>query len=114
MIKPQKLNKGDKIAIVSLSKGLLGIQLARLKQGVAYEREANIGLSQEVEGAMSNAISLNKLINEIINGKKLDVQVEGSLSSMIMNMELDDQDFEDEDEYIEVNGDIKNDNGKSV
>ena len=86
---------------LDISKGLLGIQLARLKQGVAYEREANLGLSQEVEGAMSNAISLNKLINDIINGKKLDVQVEGSLSSMIMNMELDDQDYE-EDEYIDI------------
>lgn len=85
---------------LDISKGLLGIQLARLKQGVAYEKEANLGLSQEVEGAMSNAISLNKLINEIINGKKLDVQVEGSLSSMIMNMEIDDQEFEDN--YIDI------------
>ncbi len=86
---------------LDISKGLLGIQLARLKQGVAYEKEANLGLSQEVEGAMSNAISLNKLINEIINGKKLDVQVEGSLSSMIMNMEIDDQEYE-EDNYIDI------------
>lgn len=85
---------------LDISKGLLGIQLARLKQGVAYEKEANLGLSQEVEGAMSNAISLNKLINEIINGKKLDVQVEGSLSSMIMNMEIDDQEYEDN--YIDI------------
>lgn len=92
---------------LDISKGLLGIQLSRLKQGVAYEKEANLGLSQEVEGAMSNAISLNKLINEIINGKKLDVQVEGSLSSMIMNMELDDQDFESDEDYIDINGDIK-------
>ena len=91
---------------LDISKGLLGIQLARLKQGVAYEREANLGLSQEVEGAMSNAISLNKLINDIKNGKKLDVQVEGSLSSMIMNMDLDDQDFEEE-KYIDIEGDVK-------
>ena len=87
---------------LDISKGLLGIQLARLKQGYAYEREANLGLSQEVEGAMSNAISLNKLINDIINGKKLDVQVEGSLSSMIMNMEIDDQDFQEDDNVIDI------------
>ena len=92
----------------------MGIQPARLKQGVAYEREANLGLSQEVEGAMSNAISLNKLINDIINGKKLDVQVEGSLSSMIMNMELDDQDFEEENDYIDIEGDAIDGNGKPV
>ena len=91
---------------LDISKGLLGIQLARLKQGYAYEKEANLGLSQEVEGAMSNAISLNKLINDIINGKKVDVQVEGSLSSMIMNMELDDQEYEEE-KYIDIEGDVK-------
>ena len=99
---------------LDISKGLLGIQLARLKQGYAYEKEANLGLSQEVEGAMSNAISLNKLINEIINGKKLDVQVEGSLSSMIMNMELDDQDFEEEEEYIDISGEVENGDGESL
>lgn len=88
---------------LDIGKGLLGIQLARLKNGYAYEKEANMGLSQEMEGAMSNAISLNKLINEIINGKKLDVQVEGSLSSMIMNMDIDEADFEEID-YIEVEG----------
>ena len=53
---------------------------------------------------MSNAINLTKLINDIVNGKKLDVQVEGSLSSMIMNMELDDQQIED---YIDIDGDVQ-------
>lgn len=91
---------------LDIGKGLLGIQLARLKNGYAYEKEANMGLSQEMEGAMSNAISLNKLINDIINGKKLDVQVEGSLSSMIMNMDIEDLDL-DED-YIDVDGDVQN------
>ena len=89
---------------LDISKSLLGIQLTRLKQGISYEREANLGLSQEVEGAMSNAINLTKLINDIVNGKKLDVQVEGSLSSMIMNMELDDQQIED---YIDIDGDVR-------
>lgn len=87
---------------LDISKGLLSIQLARLQQGYAYEKAANLGLSQEVEGAMSNAISLNKLINEIVNGKKVDVQVEGSLSSMIMNME-DDAEYEEDTEYEEDN-----------
>ena len=72
------------------------------------EKEANLGLSQEVEGAMSNAINLNKLINDIINGKKLDVQVEGSLSSMIMNMDIDESELQDEEDVIDITGDIRN------
>lgn len=97
---------------LDISKGLLGIQLARLQRGFKYEEEADLGLSQEVEGAMSNAISLNKLINDIINGKKLDVQVEGSLSSMIMNMDIDDEKITEE--FIDITGDVKDDNRKSV
>lgn len=95
---------------LDIAKGLLGIQLARLKYGYEYEKEANMGTSQEMEGAMSNAISINKLINDIINGKKLDVQVEGSLSSMIMNMEIDERDFEDDEDYIDINGDVEDGN----
>ena len=93
---------------LDISKGLLSIQLLRLRQGYAYEKEANLGLSQEVEGAMSNAINLNKLINDIINGKKLDVQVEGSLSSMIMNMDIDESELQDEEDVIDITGDIRN------
>lgn len=95
---------------LDISKGLFAIQLARLQQGYAYEKEANMGVSQEVEGAMSNAISLNKLINDIVNGKKLDVQVEGSLSSMIMNMEIDDIEYEEEN-YIDIES-ITNEEGE--
>jgi len=77
---------------------LIGIQAIRLRRGVEYEEDAELGLNQETEAAMSNMINLAKLNNEIINGKKVDVQIEGSLSSMIMGMDIDDE------EYIDING----------
>lgn len=91
---------------LQMAQGLFGIQLARLEQGAQYEKDAGLGLSQEMEGAMSNAITLTKLINDIVNGKKLDVQVEGSLSSMIMNMDIGDEELK---EYIDIEGDVQDD-----
>jgi len=100
---------------LSMVKGLFVIQAGRLRRGIEYEKDVGMGLSQETEAAMSNAISLTKLTNEIINGKKLDVQLEGSLSSMIMGMDLGDESLIDED-YIDI--DIKEDDndesGKSI
>ena len=78
------------------------LQAQRLAQGRKYEQDADLGLSQETEAAVSNMINLIKLDHEIKNGKKLDVQLEGSLSSMIMGIDLDDDDTIDE-EYIDVN-----------
>jgi len=78
------------------------LQAQRLAQGRKYEQDADLGLSQETEAAVSNMINLIKLDHEIKNGKKLDVQLEGSLSSMIMGIDLDDDDTNDE-EYIDVN-----------
>lgn len=78
------------------------LQAQRLAQGRKYEMEADLGLSQETEAAISNMINIIKLDHEIKNGKKLDVQIEGSLSSMIMGIDLDD-DLEDEDDFITAN-----------
>lgn len=84
---------------------LIGIQAIRLRRGVEYEEDAELGLNQETEAAMSNMINLAKLNNEIINGKKLDVQIEGSLSSMIMGMDIEEDidyiDIDLEDDYNE-------------
>lgn len=77
------------------------LQAQRLAQGRKYEQDADLGLSQETEAAVSNMINLIKLDHEIKNGKKLDVQLEGSLSSMIMGIDLDD--VNDEEEYIDIN-----------
>ena len=74
-----------------------------LREGIQYDKEVGMGVSQETLAAMSNSTSLVKLINEIQNGHKLDVQMSGSLSSMIMDIDLDDI---DEDEYIDIEGEI--------
>lgn len=87
---------------LSIVKDLMGIQAVRLRRGYDYEKEAELGLNQETEAAMSNFINLTKLGNEIVNGKKIDMQVEGSLSSMIMNMDLN-----DDDEFIDIDINIE-------
>ena len=38
MIKPKKLNKGDKVAIVSLSRGLLGMPFCKYELDIATKR----------------------------------------------------------------------------
>jgi len=44
MIKPKKLNKGDKVAIVTLSRGLLGMPFCKHELDLALERIKNYGL----------------------------------------------------------------------
>ncbi len=44
MIKPQKLNKGDKVAIVSLSRGLLGMPFCKHELDIAIKRLEDFGL----------------------------------------------------------------------
>lgn len=53
MIKPSKLNKGDKVAIVSLSRGLLGMPFARHELDLGIKRLEELGL---VPVIMPNAL----------------------------------------------------------
>lgn len=53
MIKPQKLNKGDKVAIVSLSRGLLGMPFCKHELDIAIKRLKEFGLEPVI---MSNAL----------------------------------------------------------
>ena len=86
---------------LNMVKGLFAIQMGRIREGRKYEKDIGMGLSQETEAAMSNAISLTKLTNEIINGKQLDVTLEGSLSSMIMGLDISEDDLSEE-EFIDI------------
>ena len=53
MIKPQKLNKGDKVAIVSLSRGLLGMPFCKHELDIAIKRLEEFGLTPVI---MPNAL----------------------------------------------------------
>ena len=53
MIKPKKLNKGDKIAIVSLSRGLLGMPFCKHELDIAIDRLKEFGLEPVI---MPNAL----------------------------------------------------------
>lgn len=53
MMKPQKLNKGDKIAIVSLSRGLLGMPFCKHELEIAIKRLKEFGLEPVI---MPNAL----------------------------------------------------------
>lgn len=92
-------NEFDPMFVV---KDLYAIQASRLRKGMQYEDEVGLGNNQETEACMSNLINIVRLGNDIINGKKLDVTIETSLSSMIMDMDVDD-DVLDED-IIDIYG----------
>ena len=53
MIKPKKLNKGDKVAIVSLSRGLLGMPFCKHELDIAIKRIKEFGLDPVI---MPNAL----------------------------------------------------------
>ena len=89
---------------LDIATGLLAISITMLRDGVQYDKEVGMGVSQETLAAMSNSTSLVKLMNDIQNGKKIDVQMSGSLSSMIMDIDLDDISEED---LIDIDGEIR-------
>lgn len=53
MLKPQKLNKGDKIAIVTLSRGLLGMPFCKHELDIAIKRLKEYGLEPVI---MNNSL----------------------------------------------------------
>lgn len=58
MIKPSKLKKGDKIAIVSLSKGLLGMPYVKHELDIALKRLEEFGLIPVI---MNNSLKDKKI-----------------------------------------------------
>ena len=67
MIKPQKLNKGDKIAIVSLSRGLLGMPFCKHELDIAIKRLKEFGLEPVI---MPNALKDRIYYEPSKNGKE--------------------------------------------
>ena len=80
-----------------IAESLFAIQLSRLQKGREYENDVDLGLSPETEACMSNLINILKVTNDIVNGQKVDVNLNGSLSSLIMDMDIDDMINDDKD-----------------
>ncbi len=93
-------NEFDPLFIV---KDLFAIQATRLRKGIEYENEVGLGVNAETEACMSNLVNIVKVGNDIVNAKKLDIKVEGSLSNMILDMNLDDINMDDfDDDFIDA------------
>ena len=71
MIKPKKLNKGDKIAVVSLSRGLLGLPGCKHEIEIAKRRLEEYGLSMVM---MPNALAPMDYLKEHPEARAADLK----------------------------------------
>lgn len=76
-------------------KELYIIQSQRLAMGMEYEEEVGLGNNPETEACVRGLESIIKTYNDIVNGQKHDINVNHSVSSMISEMNLTDEDFID-------------------
>lgn len=76
-------------------KELYIVQAQRLRMGMEYEAEVGLGNNPETEACVRGLESIIKTYNDIVNGQKHDITVNHSVSSMIAEMNLDDEDFID-------------------
>lgn len=79
-------------------KDLILIQKLRLQMGMQYEVDVGLGNNPETEACARGLESMIKTYNDIVNGQKHDVNVNHSVSSMISEMDLTDEDFIDLDD----------------
>lgn len=79
-------------------KELYIVQAQRLRMGMEYEAEVGLGNNPETEACVRGLESIIKTYNDIVNGQKHDITVNHSVSSMIAEMNLDDEDFIDLEE----------------
>ena len=75
---------------VAILQELFSIEATRLRRGIQYENEMNLGLEQDTQAAMTSLVNITKSIHDIEQGRKLTVEFENNLSSMIEAMNLDD------------------------
>lgn len=82
-------------------KELYLIQKQRLAMGIQYEVDVGLGNNPETEACVRGLESIVKTFNDIVNGQKHDITVNHSVSSMINDLNLDEDDFIDlgEDKY---------------
>lgn len=78
-------------------KELLIIQKIRLQMGMQYEMDVGLGNNPETETCARGLESIIKTYNDIVNGQKHNVNVNHSISSMISEMDFNEEDFIDLD-----------------
>lgn len=81
-----------------LIKELIIIQKNRAALGMQYEVDVGLGNNPETEACIRGLESIIKTYNDIVNGQKHNVKHTVSLSSMISEMDLE------EDDFIDVEG----------
>ena len=90
MIKPKSLNKGDKIAIVSLSRGLLGMPFCKHELDIALKRLKEFGLEPVI---MPNALKDMTYIEEHPEARASDLKeafMDNSIKAIIAAIGGDD------------------------
>lgn len=83
---------------VALLKDLILMQAQRLEMGMQYEVDVGMGNNPETEACARGFESMLKTLNDMINGERHNVTVNHSVSSMISEMNLKEEDFIDLEE----------------
>lgn len=87
---------------VRVLRDLAAIEATRLREGIAYEKELGLGLNQDTQASMNSLVSITKLINNIEEGQKYQIEFSNNLAGMISGMDLDDDLEEDDDNIIDI------------
>lgn len=69
---------------------LFAIEATRVRRGIQYEENLNLGLEQDTQNAITSLASITKSIHDMKEGQKISVEFENNLSSLIESMDLDD------------------------
>ena len=85
---------------VKVLRDLAAIEATRLREGIAYEKELGLGLNQDTQASMNSLVSITKLINNIEEGQKYQIEFSNNLAGMISGMDLEEDD--DEDNIIDI------------
>lgn len=85
---------------VQVLRDLAAIEATRLRDGIAYEKELGLGLNQDTQASMNSLVSITKLINNIEEGQKYQIEFSNNLAGMISGMDLEEE--EEDNNIIDV------------
>lgn len=74
---------------IEVLKQLFTIETTRLRKGIEYEEELGLGLNQDTQAAMNSLVNIAKNVHDMEEGQKYSLEFRNSLSGMIMDMDLD-------------------------